>query len=374
MREVIASLFLYLLKIYHMKLINYLLIALVFVSSCKEDSDPVQSFANNYGSGIYIATDNGVSFYKNGVLSSNIFQKVNGIALNNVNKIKFQGTKAYIATEKSLFSAKVNTFESKGEAGGFMNLVDFDFVAMGRIFAVDKDDAKVKVVDIDRMEITSDVETGESAKPVFILTSWYRSIIMNGGAVADSLKDSTIIAIDYKDELVPFANMMGSLHIGDNPNSAININGLQVLCKGIYDTNAVVNVKTEATLVTISPWQMSITTSKSLTGIYNAQNLISDTSGTVLYFTAENGVYSMSNSGTGVTPILSSVSDVLCLQDERYSIYNPADSINYFYNRNILYINDAQNSKNTIYKYNLNIGAFIDTIVVSGPVNDIAFY
>ena len=357
-----------------MKLINYLLIALVFVSSCKEDNEPAPTFAKDYGDGMYIVTENGVNLYKNGVLSSNIFQKVNGIALNNVNKIKFQGTKAFIATEKSLFSANVETFESKGEAGGFINVVDFDFVAMGRIFAVDKDDAKVKVVDIDRMEITSEVETGENAKPVFILTSWYRSFIMNGGTVADSLKDSTIVAIDYRDELVPFANMMGSLHIGDNPNSAVAINGLKVLCKGIYDTNAVVNVKTEATLVTINPWQMSIASDVSLTGIYNANNLISDDDDNIYYFTAENGIYSMSNSGTGVTSILSRVSDVLCFQDERYSIYNPADSTTSYFNRDILYINDAQNSKNTIYKYDLDIGSYIDTIVVDGPVKDIAFY
>ena len=357
-----------------MKLINYLLIALVFVSSCKEENDPVPTFAKDYGSGIYIATDNGVNFYKNGVLSSNIFQKVNGVTLNNVNEIKFQGTKAFIATEKSLFSANVETFESKGEAGGFMNLVDFDFVSMNRIFAVDKDDAKVKVVDIDRMEITSEVETGENAKPVFILTSWYRSFIMNGGAVADSLKDSTIVAIDYKDELVPFANMMGSLHIGDNPNSAVAINGLMVLCKGIYDTTAVVNVKTEATLVVINRWQMSIASDVSLTGIYNANNLISDDDDDIYYFTAENGIYSMSNSGTGVTSILSRVSDVLCFQDERYSIYNPADSTTTYFNRDILYINDAQNSKNTIYKYDLELGLYIDTIVVDSPVKDIAFY
>ncbi|MFQ3332782.1 MAG: hypothetical protein ACI84S_000003 [Thalassomonas sp.] len=355
-----------------MKLINCLLIALVFISSCKEDTEPAPSFAKDYGEGLYISTDNGVSFYKDGVTKNKIFKEVNGIVLNNVNRIKFQGTKAFIATEKSLFSANVETFEIKGEAGGFMNLVDFDFVAMGRIFAVDKDDAKVKVVDMDRMEITSDVETGDSTKPVFIVTEWYRSFIMNGGAVADSLKDSTIVAIDYRDELVPFANMMGSLHIGDNPNSAVIANGLKVLCKGIYDTNGVV-VKTEATLVSIDPWDMSVTSSQTLIGIYNANNLISDDNNTC-YFTAEGGVYSMSNYGTGVAPVLGVVSDVLCFQDERYSVYNPADSTNYYYNRNILYVNDAEGSKNTVYKYNLDTSSYMDTIVVDGAVNDINFY
>ena len=357
-----------------MKLINYLFIALVFVSSCKEENEPVPTFAKDYGSGIYIATDNGVNFYKNGVLSSNIFQKVNGITLNKVNKIKFQGTKAYIATEKSLFSANVKSFESMGEADGFMNLVDFDFVNMGRIFAVDKDDAKVKVVDIDRMEITSDVETGDSTKPVFIVSKSFRSFIMNGGAVPDSLKDSTIVAIDYKDELVPFANMMGSLHIGDNPNSAVAVTGLRVLCKGIYDEGNLLS-NTFSSLSRVNPFDMELYWNVPLSGIYNANNLISKDDGNTYYFTAEDGVYTMSNSGTGVLQLpLSIVSDVLCFQDEEYSIYNPADSTTTYFNRDVLYINDSENSKNTIYKYNLDIGAYIDTIVVDSPVKDIAFY
>ena len=357
-----------------MKLINYLFIALVFVSSCKEENEPVPTFAKDYGSGIYITTDNGVNFYKNGVLRSNIFQKVNGITLNKVNKIKFQGTKAYIATEKSLFSANVKSFESMGEADGFMNLVDFDFVAMGRIFAVDKDDAKVKVVDIDRMEIISDVETGDSTKPVFIVSKSFRSFIMNGGAVPDSLKDSTIVAIDYIDELVPFANMMGSLHIGDNPNSAVAVTGLRVLCKGIYDEGNLLS-NTFSSLSKVNPYDMELYWNVPLSGIYNANNLISKDDGDTYYFTAEDGVYTMSNSGTGVLQLpLSIVSDVLCFQDEEYSIYNSADSTTTYFNRDVLYINDSENSKNTIYKYNLDIGAYIDTIVVDSPVKDIAFY
>jgi len=356
-----------------MKLINYLLIALIFVSSCKEDTEDTPSFAKKYGTGIYIATDNGVSFYKEGVVSDNIFKEVNGITLNNVNKIKFQGTKAFIATERSLFSANVKTFEIKGEADGFMNLVDFDFVNMERIFAVDKDDAKVKVVDIDRMQITSEVEVGLNAKPVFIISKWYRSLVMNGGAVSDSLKDSTIVAIDYRDELVSFANMMGSLNIGDNPNSAVNINDLKILCKGVYDTTNALVTKTNASLVTVNPWEMNVTSNLSLSGIYNANNLISDDDDDTYYFTAENGVYSMSNSGAGASLFLPIVSDFLYFHDESYSIYIN-DSTSSLSNRNILYLNDSENSKNTIYKYNLDIDAYIDTIVVDAPVNDVSFY
>ena len=367
MREAIASLFLYLLKIYHMKLINYLFIALIIISSCKEEED-TPTLEKNYGSGIYIASDNGVNFYKDGVLSNNIFKKVNGISLKNVNKIKFQGTKVYIATEKSLFSANIETFEIKAEVTGFMNLFDFDFVPIGRIFAVAKDDSKVKVVELDRMEIISDVEVGVSSKPVFILTKWYRSYVMNGGAVADSLKDSTIVAIDYIDEVVPFANMMGSLNIGDNPNSAVWINDLKILCKGIYDSNNPIN-NTESILTRVQPWSMEVVWTQNLNNIFNAQNLISNDSDNKYFFTAADGVYQMNNDGTAISRKINFTSDFIAIKAESYSL---TDST--FAYANMLYVNDAISNPNTVFKYNTVTSEFCDTIFVDSPVRDIAFY
>ena len=40
----------------------------------------------------------------------------------------------------------------------------------------------------------------------------------------------------------------------------------------------------------------------------------------------------------------------------------------------MLYVNDAINNANTIYKYNTVTSTFCDTIVVDGNVRDIAFY
>tara|TARA_B100000795_G_C22727324_1_gene409940 strand:- start:113 stop:1183 length:1071 start_codon:yes stop_codon:yes gene_type:complete len=356
-----------------MKLINYLLIALVFVSSCKEEDENLPSLSKDYGAGIYIATDNGVSFYKNGVLISNIFQKVNGFGLNNVNKIKFQGKKAYIATTKTLFSANVETFENIGEASNFINLVDFDFVSNGRIFAVDRNDAKVKVVDVDLMEIMSDIETGDSTKPVFIVSNYSKSFVMNGGSNFEQIKDSTLVVIEHRYNLVSLANFEGSLTVGDNPNSAVLFtNGeLKVLSQGIYDSINSIN-NTESSLSVINQYNNEIYSLNTLTGIYNANNLISDED--ICYFTSNNGVYSLSGSGALVDLNLPRVSDVLCFQNEEYSIYNPTDSITTYFNRDVLYINDSENSKNTVYKYNLDTGLYIDTIVVDAPVNDIAFY
>ena len=45
-----------------MRLFNYLLLALIFSSSCKNESS-APNFDENYGEGMYIVTDMGVSFY-----------------------------------------------------------------------------------------------------------------------------------------------------------------------------------------------------------------------------------------------------------------------------------------------------------------------
>ncbi|MDC0249719.1 hypothetical protein OAK24_02465 [Flavobacteriales bacterium] len=353
-----------------MKLFHYFLIAAFLISSCNED-DSEPTFSKEYGSGLYVATSNGVSFYKDNIVKNQVFQDVNGITLTNVNKIKFRGSKVYIATMHSFYSANVETFEVKGEANGFMNLVDFDFVSSDRIFAVDKDDSKVKVLNRDIMEIISDIETGDSTKPIFIITDWYRSIIMNGGAVASSLKDSTIVAIDHKDELVPLADMMGSLYIGDNPNSAVKDNDLLILCKGVYDEDNL-SENTNSSLVTVDPFDFEVESTKQLNAS-GARNLVHNHIDDVLLFISPDGVCSMSTDGSD-NIILPIISDVIYYQDEEFSVYSAVDSTYTYYNRNILYLNDAENNKNTIYKYNLDLGLYIDTIIVDGDVRSISFY
>tara|TARA_B100000768_G_C11235925_1_gene357245 strand:+ start:329 stop:1381 length:1053 start_codon:yes stop_codon:yes gene_type:complete len=350
-----------------MKLIYYLLIILTFVSSCKEDSKDNPVFANDYGEGMYIASENGVSFYNGVIVKNKVFQSVNGVSLNNVNKIKFRGTKAYIATNNSLYSANIETFENKGEAGGFMNLFDFDFVYMQRIFAVDKSDSKVLVVDMDKMEITSDIETGDITNPSFIISNWYRSIVLNSGEIADTLKDSTIIAINNKDVAIPLADFMGSIDVGDNPNSAVWIADLKVLCKGIYDENNLIS-NTESSLVKVNGFDMRVAWSQNLNDIYNAKNLVSDATNSKYFFTAIDGVYQMNNDGSGITKRINFTSDFITLKVEGYF---QADTLNY---ANMLYVNDAANNPNTIYKYNIITNQFCDTIVADSPVNDVSFY
>ena len=351
-----------------MKIVNYLFLALVLVSSCKDEEtveNPV--LPNDYGKGMYIVTENGISFYDGEVVKNQIYKKVNGSSMLNAKKIKFKGTKVYIVAD-DIVTANVNTFENREIISGFSNPVDFEFISFDRLFVVDKGDARVKVVDLSNLEITSEIETGENTNPTFIISQWYRSITLNGGAVPDSLKDSTIVAIDYRDGVIPLANFMGSIEIGDNPNSAVWSGHIKVLCKGIYDPNNPASNK-ESSLYNIEPWNFDIYWNKTLSGIFNARHLIASPSSSKFYFLAEGGVYWMPLDASYTTQIINIESDVLLRRNEWYAINDTTDALS-----DMLYINDAISANNIIYKYNFATSAFCDTIVVDGAIKDINFY
>jgi len=342
---------------------------LLFVSACKKDTkEDTPVLPADYGNGMYIVTENGISFYDGEVVKNQIYKEVNGSSILNGKKIKFSGTKAYIVTDNQILTANVKTFENKEEINGFTNAVDFDFVSNNRLFVVDKADAKVKVVDLLTLDITSDIAMGDDVNPSFIISKWWRSIVMNGGLVTDSLKDSTIVAIDYRDNLVPLADFNGSIYVGDNPNSAVWINDLKILCKGIYDPNNSLN-NTEAILVRVHPWNMEVVWTQNLSNIYNAKNLISESSDTKYFFTAADGVYQMNNDGSGVSQKINFTADFIDIKVESYDLTDTTSAY-----ANMLYVNDAVNNASTIYKYNTVTNTFCDTIVVDGNVRDIAFY
>ena len=352
-----------------MKLLNYLLVVLLLVSACKKDTkEDTPVLPADYGNGMYIVTENGISFYDGEVVKNQIYKKVNGSSILNGKKIKFSGTKAYIVTDNQILTANVKTFENKEEINGFTNVVDFDFVSHDRLFVVDKGDSKVKVVDLLTLDITSDIEAGDAVSPSFIISKWYRSIVLNSGAIADTLKDTTIIAIDNKDALISLANFMGSIEVGVNPNSAVWNYDLKILCKGIYDENNIAS-NTESSLSKVDGWNMELDWNVLLTNIYNAQNLISNTSDTRYYFTADDGIYQMNNDGSGVSKKINFTSDFI---DAKYERYDLTDTT--WTNVNMLYLNDAVNNPNTIYKYNVFTNVFCDTIVVDGNIRDINFY
>jgi hypothetical protein len=355
-----------------MKLINYLLIVLFFIASCTEDKVDPSIPAENYGDGMYIVTDKGVSFYNNtdslAEVQNQIFKSVNNSTIINPKKIKFKGTKAYIIADDYILTANVKTFEKRDEINGFSKPVDLDFISHNRLLVVDKGDSKVKVVDLISLDISEQIECGDSTKPVFIISNSKTSFIMNAGGSTAEIKDSTVIAIDYRDNLEAISNFSGNLLVGYNPNSAVFSGNLKVLCKGIYDLVNPIN-NTESSFSILNQFSHVVYSTNTLIGIYNARNLVSNKSASVLFFTASNGIYTINPNGVGVSQIDPIVSDILFVQSEQYNLTDSTTAIS-----NMLYVNDTYNSPNTIYKYNLVLSSYVDTIIVDGNVRDINFY
>ena len=105
-----------------------------------------------------------------------------------------------------------------------------------------------------------------------------------------------------------------------------------------------------------------------LPGIYNAQNLISNWNNSICYFTALGGVYRLNPSNFNVSLVENINASVLRTVVES-SILNDTTTVY----TEMLYMND-DNMPNYIYKYDLDQGLFLDTILVEGNVRDINFY
>ena len=130
---------------------NIILFAVILLFfSCSESEDTQPVFSRDYGSGLYVATSSGVSFYNGDTVINQIYQSVNGTPLSNVKKIKFREQKPLCYLTR--FTANIQTFENKGFGGNFIEAVDFVFVTPDdRMFIVDRGDSKVKEFDIENM-------------------------------------------------------------------------------------------------------------------------------------------------------------------------------------------------------------------------------
>lgn len=331
--------------------------------SCEKET--TVNYANDYGNGTYILTDNGLSFIKKNsfTIEEQAFRKVNNISIQNPKNLLIYGSKLYIIG-KDFYAANLNSLELLGQVGGFSNASDCAIIPQNRAFVTDKDESLVKLVDLNNYKIISEIETGNNTSPSFIINKLDKSFVLNSGN--EQNLDSTLVTITYKDNLIPLADISGDLIIGKNPNSAINSGNIMVLCSGVYDDDNPAN-NTESSFYSIYPSDLLISFSKELSGIYNAKNLIENYSGNNYYFSAEGGIFRTNTTITNINPLISIDSDLLRINSEQYAVN---DSTNAY--SDMLYMNDINNS-GKIYKYNTNLSSFVDTISVNGKVLDIVF-
>ena len=143
-----------------MKFLKYFLILSVIISACKKDEDKELevNLPKDYGSGMYILTDQGVSFYNYlavdtlRTLTENIFKKVNNTDIIQPKSIHISGKHAYIIGDK-LYIANMETFGNEGIVDGFSNPVSCKKVDEDRLYVVDKGSSSVKIVSLSRLGV-----------------------------------------------------------------------------------------------------------------------------------------------------------------------------------------------------------------------------
>ena len=354
-----------------MKFFKYLLVLLVIISSCKKDEDkePEVNLAENYGAGMYILTEQGVSFYNYlaedtlRTLTENIFKKVNNTDIIQPKSLHISGKNAYIIGDQ-LYIANMETFGNEGKIGGFSNPVSCKKVDEDRLYVVDKGDATVKIVNLNKKEILGHIETGDTSMPINIVGSWYRAFVMNGGGEDFANKDRSIVSIDYFQSGVVINDFSGKLDVGYNPSSAaFSTNNLWVLCKGVYNTQDPSN-NTESSMYKIAPWSNVIDDDKNLTGIYNADNLAINKSKSRMFFSSTDGIYITDLTIYPSLHIPSVDASFITINTEQI---NDSTKVEY------LYTNDA-NQSGKVLKYEAWTGAFIESIDVNGNALEVAFY
>ena len=346
--------------------INRILLVLIsFVFLSCEPETPSQTFANNYGNGTYILTTNGLHFIKKNTnnINNQVFELTNNVAIENPKSLLAYGSRLYIVGN-DFYSTDINSLQLLGQVGGFTNASHCAIIPQNRAFVSDRDESSVKLIDLNDYRIISEIETGENTSPSIIINKYDKSFVLNGGNNMNY--DSTLVTITYKDDLIPLADFSGNLVIGKNPSSAVNSGNINVLCAGVYDeSNPSDNI--ESSFYNIYPTDLLINFSQNLSGIYNANNLVETSNGNNYYFTANNGIYRTNTSMSNVNLVIPIQSDVLNINTEKYAVNDSTDAYS-----NFLYMNDLNNS-GTLYKYNINLSSFVDTISVNGQIIDIAF-
>ena len=354
-----------------MKLLKYLLILSVITSGCKkqEDKEPEVNLTKDYGSGMYILTDQGISFYNYlavdtlRTLTENIFKKVNNTDISQPKSLHISSKHAYIIGDK-LYIANMETFGNEGIVGGFSDPISCKKVDEDRLYVVDKGDATVKIVNLNKKEVLGHIETGDTSMPINIVGSWYRAFVMNGGGDDFANRDSSIVAIDYFQSGVVTNNFSGKLNVGYNPSSAaFSTNNLWVLCKGVYNTQDPSN-NTQSSMYKIAPWSNVIDDDKNLTGIYKADNLAINESKSRMFFSSTDGIYITDLTIYPTLHIPSVDASFITINTEQI---NDSTKVEY------LYTNDA-NQSGKVLKYEAWTGVFVESIDVNGNALEVAFY
>ncbi|MBT5858332.1 MAG: hypothetical protein HOH88_00525 [Flavobacteriales bacterium] len=355
-----------------MKKIFLLFSASFFLMACpKETIDP--PIYEKYGKGLYILTENGVNFYdfNEGVLKEDIYSTVNGNYLQNPSSLNSYSNKMYIVTQNTFYKVDAETFLSEFSIGGFTDAQQCENAYFNRFYVTDKGESEIKIIDLISRDISGHVSTGDSVFPTDIVVNGSRAFIINSGGDDFLDYDSTIVAIDVKNGSEPLNNFAGNIITGKNPVSICkpDFQNIFVVCKGLFDQNNPSN-NINSSIYEVEPGNFNIISISELNNIYNADNLISNYNDTRFYITSSSGVYWLSSSNFSSHLVTNEKNpSVLLVNVEQY-----ADTDTTTTSSEMLYMNNNVNGDEYIYKYNIQLNKFVDSIMLKSPIIDLEVY
>lgn len=351
------------------KLLFISLFSIYFFGCTPEKIDP-PVYDSDYGKGLYILSENNINYYdfSNNELKKNIFQTVNGNTISNLKSLNVHSDNMYIVSENTLYSVDINTFLKNWDLQAFSDAQECEYAKFNRMYVSDKAESEIKVVDINLREVIARIKTGDDASPSDIVLSWERAFVVNSGRDNSNDYDTTLCAINVKDGVVPINEFAGNIIVDKNPVSVLHNGSIIVLCKGIYDESNLSN-NTFSSIHSIGAGSLSIQNSNTLNNVYNANNILVNNANTKYYITSSSGVYYLSTNTLNHTLVTDKkIPTVLEINRESFANTDTTSIIVDF-----LYMNDKNNS-DYIYKYNVYLDQFVDSIQVNNPVIDLKIY
>ncbi len=283
---------------------------LVFLQSCKSDTDPVIPPGT---AGFFIVNEGGfgngnssLSYYdrKADVLTNNIFTTKNGRPLGDqAQSMTIFEKRGYIVVQNS---GKIEVID----ADNFSSLASVTNLPSPRYFigisstkgylsdwGVDGVTGTVKVINLATLEVTKTIQTGKGANRMLKVNNLV--YVANSGGFD---KDNTVKVIDSNTDAI-----VATITTGDNPNSLQRDKdgNIWVASSGyiVYDDDFSIN-ETASTKGSISKISSSNTEILRLTvgqvSYSSPSNLVIAPDGTSLYYTYEDAIYLMPTTATAL--------------------------------------------------------------------------
>ena len=288
------------MKLFNSFSVGFLLISLLFLTSCDDDNEPNVDISAKYENGFLIANEGPfqsgsgtVSFfnYDSDSVTNNVFQTVNNRPLGNVlQSISLFDKEVFLVINNAgkVEVADAETFESTATIDGLQQPRYFKAVSADKAYItewIDGYGGQISIVDLNTYQISDNVISGLGPEKMLLNGNTLYVTCSGGFSV-----DSTVMVINTEtDEVIE------NITVGVNPSGIVKDEDgfIWVLCSGNYlpDFSALEN---SGSLYKIDPASNTVVSSLSFNDFFSQPgNLTIETDGDELFYSFSGGVYKM---------------------------------------------------------------------------------